>query len=50
MCLTGAATYGAAFPETWIESCLLADKSPLIQDPYYAALIDKTLRTFDLQE
>jgi hypothetical protein len=50
ICLTGAATYGAAFLETWIESCLLADKSPLIQDPYYAALIDKTLRTFDLQE
>jgi hypothetical protein len=49
ICLTGAATYGAAFLETWIESCLLASKTPLIDDPFYAALIAKTLHTFDIR-
>jgi hypothetical protein len=49
ICLTGAATYGAAFMETWIESCLLASKTPLIDDPFYAALIEKTLRTLDIR-
>jgi hypothetical protein len=41
ICLTGAATYGAAFQKMWIESCLLANKTPLIDDPYYAAIIQK---------
>ena len=39
ICLTGAATYGSAFMSMWIESCLLANRTPLIDDPYYAALI-----------
>jgi hypothetical protein len=41
ICLTGAATYGAAFQRMWIESCLLADRTPLIDDPYYRDLIAK---------
>jgi hypothetical protein len=41
ICLTGAATYGAAFLRIWIESCLLANKTPLIDDPYYGALVEK---------
>jgi len=43
ICLTGASTYGPDFLRMWIESCLLASKTPLIDDPYYAALIEKTL-------
>ncbi len=40
ICLAGAATYGAAFQKMWIESCLLANKTPLIDDPYYRTLIE----------
>ncbi len=42
ICLTGAATYGEAFQKMWIESCLLADRTPLIDDPYYGDLVGKT--------
>ena len=48
ICLVGAATYGAAFLNMWIESCLLASKTPLIDDPYYAALIQKILEGNDI--
>jgi hypothetical protein len=48
ICLTGAASYGAAFLKTWIESCLLANKTPLIEDPFYSALIEKTLDNCDI--
>jgi hypothetical protein len=40
ICLAGAATYGAAFQKMWIESCLLANKTPLIDDPYYRTLVE----------
>ena len=39
ICMTGAATYGPVFLNMWIDSCLLADKSPLTDDPYYAAFV-----------
>lgn len=39
ICLTGAATYGSAFSKMWVDSCLLASKTPLVDHPYYAALI-----------
>lgn len=50
ICLTGAATYGAAFLKMWIESCLLANKTPLIDDPYYAALVDEISDACDIRE
>ena len=49
ICLTGAATYGAAFLKMWIESCLLANKTPLIDDPYYGALVEKMSEAGDIQ-
>ncbi len=49
ICLTGAATYGAAFRKMWIESCLLANKTPLIDDPYYGALIEKMSGAGDIR-
>ncbi len=38
-CLAGAATYGKEFLEGWIDSCYLADETPLRDDPYYKNLI-----------
>jgi len=50
ICLTGAATYGAAFLETWIESCLLANKTPLIDDLFYRALVEKMCGGCDIRD
>ena len=50
ICLTGAATYGAAFLKMWVESCLMANKAPLIDDPYYAALIEEISDACDIRE
>ena len=44
ICLTGAATYGKAFLNTWIESCYLADGTPLMKNPYYENFVRETLR------
>ncbi len=41
ICLTGAATYGKVFLDTWIESCYLADGTPLMKNPYYKNLVRK---------
>ncbi len=49
ICLTGAATYGAAFLKMWIESCLLANKIPLVDDPYFGALVEKVSEASDIR-
>ncbi len=49
ICLTGAATYGTAFLKMWIESCLLANMTPLIDDPYYGALIENISDARDIR-
>jgi hypothetical protein len=49
ICMTGAATYGAPFLKMWIESCLLANKTPLIDDPYYRALIERMSGAGDIR-
>ena len=43
ICLAGAATYGKVFLDTWIESCYLADGTPLMKNPYYENLVRETL-------
>ena len=43
ICLTGAATYGKAFLDTWIESCYLADGTPLMKNLYYKNLVREAL-------
>lgn len=47
ICLTGAATYGRAFLDTWIESCYLADGTPLMKNPYYQNLVRELLAVTD---
>lgn len=44
ICLTGAATYGKAFVDTWIESCYVADGTPLMKNPYYKDLVRELLK------
>ncbi len=39
ICLNGAATYGSAFLQMWIESCYLADETPLMEHSYYQELV-----------
>ncbi len=39
ICLNGAATYGLAFLQMWIESCYLADETPLMEHSYYQELV-----------
>ena len=39
ICLTGAATYGKVFLDTWIESCYLADGTPLMGNFYFQKLV-----------
>ncbi len=43
ICLTGAATYGKVFLDTWIESCYLADGTPLMGNFYFHKLIRELL-------
>ena len=43
ICLTGAATYGKVFLDTWIESCYLADGTPLMGNFYFQKLVRKLL-------
>lgn len=50
ICMKGAATYGAPFLRMWVESCLLANKTPLIDHPYYAGLIRKLSDASDILE
>jgi hypothetical protein len=47
ICLAGAATYGRAFLDTWIESCYLADGTPLMKNLYYKNLIRELLAVTD---
>ena len=47
-CLAGAATYGREFLEGWIDSCYLADETPLANDPFCAALIEQFLSSAKL--
>ena len=42
-CLSGAATYGKAFLDTWITSCYLADGTPLMENLYYRNLVEAFL-------
>ncbi len=44
ICLTGAATYGKVFLDTWIESCYLADGTPLMNNPYFQNLVRELLK------
>ncbi len=44
ICLTGAATYGKVFLDTWIESCYLADGTPLMKNPYFHNLVRELLK------
>ena len=44
ICLTGAATYGKVFLDTWIESCYLADGTPLMKSPYFQNLVRELLK------
>jgi hypothetical protein len=46
-CLTGAATYGREFLELWIDSCYLANGTPLRDDPYYRNLIHSFLSSIE---
>jgi len=39
ICLNGAATYGLAFLQMWIESCYLANETPLMEHSYYQKLV-----------
>jgi hypothetical protein len=39
ICLHGAATYGTGFLRMWIESCYLADETPLMEHSYYQELV-----------
>jgi hypothetical protein len=50
ICLSGAATYGKVFLETWIESCYLADETPLMENSYYESLVQELLRLCDVRE
>lgn len=43
ICLTGAATYGKAFLDTWIASCYLADGAPLMENLYYRNFVEDYL-------
>jgi len=43
-CLTGAATYGKTFLDTWIQSCYLADGTLLMKNPYYENLVREALK------
>ncbi len=43
-CITGAATYGKVFLDTWIESCYLADRTPLMKNPYFENLVRELLK------
>ena len=43
ICLTGAATYGKVFLDTWIESCYLADGTPLMGNFYFQKLVRELL-------
>ena len=49
-CLLGAATYGRSFLQSWIDSCYLADGTPLAAHSYYAELIGRIVDTIEHQE
>ena len=37
-CISGAATYGIDFMETWLRSCYLANGTPLMEDAHFTTL------------
>ncbi len=47
ICLTGAATYGKVFLNTWIESCYLADGTPLMGSLYFQKLVRELLNNIN---
>jgi len=47
ICLTGAATYGKVFLDSWIESCYLADGTPLMGNFYFQKLVRELLNDFN---
>ena len=47
ICLTGAATYGKVFLDTWIESCYLADGTALMGNLYFQKLVRELLKDFN---
>lgn len=48
ICLTGAATYGKVFLDAWIESCYLADGTPLMKNPYYENFVREALKIINV--
>lgn len=46
-CIAGAATYGKEFLDTWLQSCYLANETPLMGDSHYKTLAQKLVTRFE---